>query len=176
LNTYRHAHFLDFLREIGGPGHHDDNTGREYQSLWLELGQLGSFPYCIISMKISGKHVRNIDKLLITNYWYICKVNSVEEACGKCFAVHILKFEILQITWKKWNKEHQTLSFQFFIDKSSTFMGFVLFFHVVWKISNFDMWTLNPKGFGASFLYWVDFNMQNIFPTELLKSKIFLHM
>ena len=49
----------------------DDNTGREYQSLWLELGQLGSFPYCIISMKISWKHVRNIDKLLITNYWYV---------------------------------------------------------------------------------------------------------
>ena len=71
MNTYRHAHFLDFLREIGGPGHHDDNTGREYQSLWLELGQLGSFPYCIISMKISWKHVRNIDKLLITNYWYV---------------------------------------------------------------------------------------------------------
>ena len=27
-----------------------------------------------------------------------CKVNSVEEACAKCFAVHILEFEILQIT------------------------------------------------------------------------------
>ena len=26
------------------------------------------------------------------------KVNSVQEACAKCFAVHILKFEILQIT------------------------------------------------------------------------------
>ena len=26
------------------------------------------------------------------------KVNSVKEACDKCFAVHILKFEILQIT------------------------------------------------------------------------------
>ena len=24
------------------------------------------------------------------------KVNSVQEACAKCFAVHILKFEILQ--------------------------------------------------------------------------------
>ena len=28
------------------------------------------------------------------------KVNSVQEACAKCFAVHMLKFEILQITWK----------------------------------------------------------------------------
>ena len=26
------------------------------------------------------------------------KVNSVQEACAKCVAVHILKFEILQIT------------------------------------------------------------------------------
>jgi hypothetical protein len=26
------------------------------------------------------------------------KVNSVQEACAKCFAVHTLKFEILQIT------------------------------------------------------------------------------
>ena len=32
------------------------------------------------------------------------KVSSVQEACAKCFAVHILKVEILQITWKKWNK------------------------------------------------------------------------
>ena len=42
---------------------------------------------------------------------------------------------------KKWNKEHQTLSFQFFTNKSSILMFFVLFFHVVCKISNFNMWT-----------------------------------
>ena len=30
--------------------------------------------------------------------WGSDKVNSVQEACTKCFAVHILKFEILQIT------------------------------------------------------------------------------
>ena len=29
-----------------------------------------------------------------------CKVNSVQEAWAKCFGVHILEFEILQITWK----------------------------------------------------------------------------
>ena len=70
-----------------------------------------------------------------------CKGNSVQEACTKCFAVHILKFEILQITWKKWNKEHQTLSFPFFTNRFSILMFFVLFFHVVCKISNFDKWT-----------------------------------
>ena len=40
---------------------------------------------------------------------------------------------------KKWNEEHQTLSFKFFIN--SILMFFVLFFHVVCKISNFNMWT-----------------------------------
>ena len=42
---------------------------------------------------------------------------------------------------KKWNKEHQTLSFQFFINDSSILMPFVLFFHVVCKISYSNMWT-----------------------------------
>ena len=32
------------------------------------------------------------------------KVNSVQEACAKCFAVHLLKFEILQTTWKNKTK------------------------------------------------------------------------
>ena len=60
------------------------------------------------------------------------KVNSVQEACAKCFVVHIFKFEILQITLKKLNKEHQTLSFQFFTNK----VHILIFFHVVCKISN----------------------------------------
>ena len=30
--------------------------------------------------------------------YLLVKVNSVQEACAKCFAVHILIFEILQIT------------------------------------------------------------------------------
>ena len=30
--------------------------------------------------------------------WF--KVNSEQEACAKCFAVHIVKFEILETTWK----------------------------------------------------------------------------
>ena len=69
------------------------------------------------------------------------KVNSVQKTCAKCFAVHILEFEILKITWKKWNKEHHTLSFQFFTNRFNILMFFVLFFHVVWKISNFNLWT-----------------------------------
>ena len=77
-----------------------------------------------------------------TNFYYDThKINSVQEACAKCFVVHILKFEILQITWKKWNKECQTLSFQFFTNIFCILMLFVLFFHVVFKISNFNKWT-----------------------------------
>ena len=37
---------------------------------------------------------------------------------------------------KKRNKEHQTLSFQFFTNRFSILMFFVFFFHVVCKISN----------------------------------------
>ena len=32
------------------------------------------------------------------------KVNSVQEACAKSFAVHLLTFEILQTTWKNKTK------------------------------------------------------------------------
>ena len=68
------------------------------------------------------------------------KVNSVQEACAKCFAVHIIKFEILQITDKEMIKERQTHSFQFFTNKSSILMLLVLLFHVDCKISN-NIWT-----------------------------------
>ena len=34
----------------------------------------------------------------------LVKVNSVQEACEKCFAVHVLKFEIWQNTQKKTNQ------------------------------------------------------------------------
>ena len=44
--------------------------------------------------------------------------------------VQILKFQILQITWKKWNKEHQTLGFYF----SSIDLAFICFFFCFCKI------------------------------------------
>ena len=33
--------------------------------------------------------------------FYMSKVNSVQEACAKSFAVYMLKFEIFPIKWKK---------------------------------------------------------------------------
>ena len=60
---------------------------------------------------------------------------------------------------KKWNKEDQSLSFQFFINKISMLICYVLCFHVVCKKSTFNIWHMcvNRKAFSASFLYWVDF-------------------
>ena len=71
-----------------------------------------------------------------------CKVNSVQEACAKCFLVHILKFEILQITWKKWNKKNQTLSFHFLPQDSSFWcvFFFVLFLCGLQDL-DFNRWT-----------------------------------
>ena len=55
-------------------------------------------------------------------------INSVQEACAKYFAVQKSEIEIFQITWKKWNKEHQTHSFQFFTNVFIILTFLVLFF------------------------------------------------
>ena len=71
---------------------------------------------------------------------FLC-FNSVEEAYAKCFSVHILEFEILQITWKNRTKNIRLLVFSF-SSIDVTFWGFfIFFFYVVCKISNFNMWT-----------------------------------
>jgi hypothetical protein len=72
---------------------------------------------------------------------HFTKVKTIQEACAKCFAVQILKFEILQITWKKWYKEYQILSFHFSLINIAFWCFFFLCFHVVCKISNFNVWT-----------------------------------
>ena len=64
-------------------------------------------------------------------------------------------------SWKsheKWKKVHQTLSFQFFINRSSILMLFILFFSC--GLQDFKFWYVNRKAFGASFLYWVDFTVE----------------
>ena len=81
--------------------------------------------------------MREVQEIPISKKWHL-KVNSVTEACTKCFAVHILHFEILQITWKNETKNIRPLVFSF----SSINLAFwCFFFHVVCKISNFNMWT-----------------------------------
>ena len=39
----------------------------------------------------------------------LSKVNSAQEACAKCFVVHVSKFEIPQITWKNRKNHIKTL-------------------------------------------------------------------
>ena len=56
------------------------------------------------------------------------KVNSVQEACAKCFGVHLLKFEILQTTWK--NKNIKMLKNR---KLRVWYSSFHFFFHVVYK-------------------------------------------
>ena len=62
----------------------------------------------------------------------------MQEACAKCFAVHILKFEILQTTWKNKTKNIKMLNL---LVKNFGLMFFVSFFHMICKISNLNMWT-----------------------------------
>ena len=66
-----------------------------------------------------------------------CKVNSVQDASAKCFAVHIIKFEILQTKMKKQNKKHQNYNS---INEKLKNKGLMFYFsHVICKISNFNL-------------------------------------
>ena len=67
-----------------------------------------------------------------------CSVNSVQEACDKCFEVHILKFEILQTTWRNKTKNIKMLDL---LMKNWKLSLMFQFFHVICKISNFNMLT-----------------------------------
>ena len=79
------------------------------------------------------------------------KVSSVQEACAKCFAVHILKVEILQITWKKWNKEPPNLSFQFFTNRFSILTFLALFF--MWFVK-FQILVSEPQSIWCQLLVY----------------------
>ena len=60
-----------------------------------------------------GGPLEGVAFFLVLSHCSTCnfKVNSVQEACAKCFAVHILKFEIFQNHIKKQNKKHQNTRF-----------------------------------------------------------------
>ena len=75
----------------------------------------------------------------------------------QCFFEFLTRIRNLANHMKKnRSKEHETLSFQFFINKSSISMFFVLFF--MW-FAKFQILILNRKAFGASFFYWVAFTV-----------------
>ena len=76
------------------------------QLTYLGLPQMKAYYDITISfrfktMEMNGKFfVPNSCFTFDFHLWYLfqSKVNSVQEACAECFAVHILKFEIFQIT------------------------------------------------------------------------------
>ena len=86
-------------------------------------------------------------------HWTLVRVNAffliqlasnyIKSTQDKKLVPNALRFTYwsLKSNEKKLIKEHQTLIFQFFINKSSILILFVLFFHVVCKISNFNVWT-----------------------------------
>ena len=69
------------------------------------------------------------------------KVNSVQEACAKCFAIHILKFEILQTAWKNKTKNIKILDLLLIKQKTNSLMFIISFFSCDCKISSFNKWT-----------------------------------
>ena len=80
---------------------------------------------------------------------WILKVNSVQEVCGKCFAVHVLKFEILQITWKNQTKNIRLLVFSF----SSILLAFwcFLFCFFMW-FARFKILICEPQSIWCKLL------------------------
>ena len=52
-------------------------------------------PNCAWCMKEVRRKKSTLNFILMLS---ICKLNSEQEACAKCFAVHILEFKILQTT------------------------------------------------------------------------------
>ena len=90
------------------------------------------------------------------------KVNSVQEACAKCFVVHILKFEILQTTWKNKTKNIKMLDLLVKNWKLRVWRSFFSFFSC--DLQDFKFYYVNRKAFGTSFfiLYWVDFKWYDI--------------
>ena len=126
---------------------------------WIRIQEIILNPDALNILKITREIVDcelNNNFQTVVEIWNIlakCKVNSVQEACAKCFAVHMLKFEILQIKWKKRNKEHQTFSFQFCTNRISILMFSVLFFHVVFKILISEPQSIWHKLLVLSWLY-----------------------
>ena len=115
---------------------------------------------CTLRSWINGFSKKNPSYPHITpvkgNSLFPCKVNSLQEACTKCFAVHILKFEILQPHEKtKTKTKHQNAIFVGEKLKTLSLTFFVSFYSC--DLQDFKFYNVNRKAFDASFLYWVDF-------------------
>ena len=85
------------------------NSGEDIFPKEVFLSQMLVFLNCLLGIS-SQLLAKFLIAILRYKAWFLCpncrcweyamvgKVNSVQEACSKCFAVHLLKFEILQTT------------------------------------------------------------------------------
>ena len=90
----------------------------------------------------------------------------VQEACAKCFAVHILKFEISEITWKNETKNIRLL-IQFFTNKSSILDVFCFVFFM-W-LAKFQISICEPQSIWRKLLVlsWLYFVLLCVSATSL---------
>ena len=114
------------------------------------------------------------------------KVNSVQEACAKYFAVHMLKFEILQTTWKNKTKSIKMLDL---LVKNWKLRVWWFLFHFFMWFAWFQILICEPQSIGRkllalSWLYFVNglgysnFHFKfwfKIKPLNLLPSSFYLH-
>ena len=69
------------------------------------------------------------------------KVNSMQKACAKSLAVHLLKFEILQTTWNNKTKNISMLNVLVKYWKLRVWCSLFHFFMWFARFFNFNMWT-----------------------------------
>ena len=86
------------------------------------------------------------------------KVNSVQEACAKYFVVHMLKFEILQTTWKNKTKSIKMLDL---LMKNWKLRVWCFLFHFFMRFAWFQILICEPQSIwrkllALSWLYFVN--------------------
>ena len=125
---------------------------REFEFLVLYSEQHVRILVPFLGNGIKVKIPSEIKPPLAAKYY---KVNSVQEACAKYFAVHLSKFGILQTIWKNKTKNMKTLNLSV---KNWILRSDVLCFIFFMWFARFQiLMYVNRKAFGSSALYRVDF-------------------
>ena len=106
--------------------------------LGLEIMSLNNFWSCTL---IQRNFYERDDVLVflrrqkkLTSFWILsCQQDGKKLKKSQFFGqLTWIKTSFLKVTWKQWNKDHQNLSFKFFINKSSIF-------DVFWVFMGFDI-------------------------------------
>ena len=97
------------------------------------------------------------------------KVNSVQEACTKCFAVHILKFEILQTTWINETKDIKMLNL---LVKNWKLSVCCSLFHFFMWFARFNILICEPQSIWCKLLVLSWLYTENLFRTDQNKRQV----